>query len=1193
MPRPLRGPRPRGRSRTDPRMEPIHRELDRLSRRSRGMLLGQRLLQWFSSVIAVGFVLALVDYALRLPGSVRLVIGASFAATAAVWLFTRLRRAAAFRPTPAEMALRAERMYPQLGGLLAAALELSPATAQPSAHGRAFARATVERAQAAATGVEFKRLIDPTRTLRRLAVFAVAAAGLLAAAALAPQATATAAGRWLAPLGDAQWPKRFEVELGELPGVSPADAAIRFRGRVLKGDRPDLRVHASYRFVEPDGEPGAWRETLMSRQRGAETTAEGGIAGRYEAVIEPPPRLALRLERRSGSTATLQVRASVGDDTTATREVRVAARPAVERVRVELRPPGYASGLFEARTVTFAADAGRVATIAARVGTRVTLDVRFNKPIDFDALPALTRHLPGLERAHGFAAERVDDDERSLRASFELRGDLAATVHAFDRHGLELTGHRRYRFDATPDARPSAAIVDPDADRTVLASAVVDVAAVGRDDLGLESLVLEADAPAAPDAESGSRATQARRMLTLARETGRRSTLELAHRFDLAPLSLEPGDEVTLRAVARDVYELEGETHDPVASSPRRLRIIDEATLIDEMRGELAELRKTAVRLSQTQRRLRESPAEMAAPRQEDLAERIDRSARGAAALRERLDRNRLEAPAVRKLLEAAGGKLNEARAAARRAAERLASPEADEAAGREEQDRTRQRLDELVEMLDQGADAMKLRIELDRLAKLQDELASTTRELLPQTVGRALEDLDPALRESLKELAERQGELAERAEELVERFRSTASALSRQSESDRDQAAAAALAEAAAVAARRGLRSSMEAAEGALGENRLSSAGGDQDRALDTLSEMLEEMGSQQRRMREMLRRRIAELAERLRRAIRLQEQALGGVQQALEAGEGEAVSWAQLAEEQTRIRRLTMSLELEAAKSEETQAAAERLGAAAASQAEAVLDLREQSAERADPAERAALAALREALERVEAVEREQEEEQAERRREELREAYLALADRERTMVEAAQPLAEAEALSRRQRASLIAVGGEQAKLRDEAAALGERVGETLVFKHLHDRIDVATGRAARLLNRGLADAELLRNQRRAEAMLRQMAEALAREQREEEFEQPAGGGGGGGGGGKKPPLVPPLAELKLLRSVQSMLLSETAALEAAASTEAATRSMMRIAAEQAELAELGERLIEKMKQRNQPPSPSEDSP
>jgi hypothetical protein len=85
-------------------------------------------------------------------------------------------------------------------------------------------------------------------------------------------------------------------------------------------------------------------------------------------------------------------------------------------------------------------------------------------------------------------------------------------------------------------------------------------------------------------------------------------------------------------------------------------------------------------------------------------------------------------------------------------------------------------------------------------------------------------------------------------------------------------------------------------------------------------------------------------------------------------------------------------------------------------------------------------------------------------------------------------------------------------------------------------------------------------------------------AKKQRDEFKEDEAGGGGGeGGGDSQKQPMIPPIAELKLLRAMQA---------EAAERTRVVSEGrddLDAVADLQAELAKFGQQLLDKLKEEN----------
>ena len=61
-----------------------------------------------------------------------------------------------------------------------------------------------------------------------------------------------------------------------------------------------------------------------------------------------------------------------------------------------------------------------------------------------------------------------------------------------DENGLSNLSERTYRVEAITDQPPAVSIVQPSADESVLATAVLPVEAVAQDDLAVESIALDA-----------------------------------------------------------------------------------------------------------------------------------------------------------------------------------------------------------------------------------------------------------------------------------------------------------------------------------------------------------------------------------------------------------------------------------------------------------------------------------------------------------------------------------------------------------------------------------------------------------------------------------------------------------------------------------------------------------------------------
>ncbi len=1170
-------------------MQSVTGQLHQVRRRAKALLVVQRLSRFVTAAAVVMLILAFVDFALDLPGWLRLISGLFIGAEGAVWLTLRLLRVARFNPSLSELALRAERVYPKLTGVLASSVEFSSAGGPAdTTRGGALAGLAVQRALELLEGVKLSRLIDPSYTAKCLVVMLAALLFFGGVVLSAPDASRTAAMRWLMPLGSTQWPRRVLIEDATGLSVWPIDAPPRVVAEIQRGYRPGMRVHVHYRLTGADGQDGLWTQVLMTEQS---NTAEGQAAS-FERLIDIPPFVVRSVHDRSDGQAVLTYYLSAGDGQTQPARVTLVARPAVVDVLATIRPPVYAAGLADIQEAALHRQSGQIASASALVGSSVRLDVRLSKPVSVteDHLPDVLPGLIDLVGLDQIELQELNGSSSQTDAGFSLAFRLDTTfqtpIRVTDEHGLNNLSQRRYQIEAVIDKPPSVAMILPAADEAVLAFAEVPVSATAQDDVGLEQIELVAEIKK----RSASGQSPGESLPTLARQTGRRTSLGASAGLDLSQLQLRPGDEVILSALASDVFDLDGHKHEPVRSAPRSLRIIDEPTLIAQMRSELAGLRQQVVRLEQTQRRIEtDRPPSVTQPQQAQVTRRLGSQEMLLDALQDRADRNRLDDQPMTELIDQAGKLISQAQQHSSRAADRLGQavdqPEDTDALQEQaqvDQQAVRHTLTQLAELLDQGRDVLTLKLQLQQLKTQQQSLATDTRALLPQTVGQDKDQLPDEMQDQLEELEHRQDELSQQAQALTRQMQATADALARQGERDQDQAAAEALAEAAAIGQRQGLGESMQQSSEAIQQNQLSQAGQNQDRAMDALDRMLAEMGTQEKRRQAILRRRLAELSELIRKLLERQV----AQAQTLERSDAQAVPALQTS--QAALRRATMGAQHRASGSEEAEQVRSALEEAVTEQGTAVGALGRGENLTALTAERAAADHLRSALEQLEKIVKDTALEQARKERQALREAYEKYAKRQDGLRDQVRAIVDVGPLDRKRRAALVSLSGGQSELQRAIAETGQKVEKTLVFEYMHDSMGTASSRAVSMLRRGDGGEGVRADQRSIATMLRVMAEALKEDPNNDPFTGESGGGGDGGGGGDAP-LVPPLAELKLFRGMQQVVYDQTRSAEtslAGQPDEPMKQKMLELSTRQRELSALGQRLIEKMKQQRQAP-------
>ncbi len=1159
-------------------------ELVRIRRLSRALLFTQRLLQWLAACVVLLASLALLDYALRLPGHLRLVLGPLAALATVGWLVSRLYRASRFRPTLSTLALRAERAWPALRGQLASGVELAQsAAADRSPLSASLAQLSVVSAQtlaAKATGGSLLRLVDPSLTLRHFLAAGLLLAGLWATVALAPHTSLLAARRWLDPLGPTQWPRHTALQLDPVPEVWPADTPLPLRLSVVRGYRAGLRATVRYRVLSASGPTPAWRSALLSEQPPLAT--DRGRLGRYETLLDVTD------PAETDASAQVEFTLAAGDDALTPKRVLLVQRPALTRLTTTLTPPLYAQPFLPPVNLVLGKQAGTMDALSALRGSTVRLEMAFNKPLPPGSLSPFLL-APGLAEAPGLT---IEAQPSGAVLAFTLDQSRRTVLSLTDEHGLSGLGDRPYAFEAVEDRPPEASLLLPAADESVLPTAVVPLQGAGRDDVAVERLELAAAVHRAAAAEPDS-------PQPLSSRAQKAAESQLSHELDLASMSLTAGDCVLLTAVATDVFELDGLRHDPVRSTPRVLRIIDASELVSQLRGELSSLRQQAVRLAERQNQLLDLPAEQALGPQQQTTQQLQAQGQWVKSLQGRVQRNGLghQDDGLSQTLQRAGSILEEAQGHSTSAQQRM-KPESSAAReeARADQQRVGQAMGKLVELLDQGRDAAALELQLRHLAASQESLLAQSRQLAPRTVGQDPGQLSPEDRAALEALRDRQAALSDQSQAMVQRMQSTAEALSKQEDSPgaQDQASAAALSQAAAIAQRQGLSASMRQASASLGQNQMSQASTQQQQSLDTARQMLDALRERERRRQEILQRRLAELAQAIQTLIDQQEQESAALEQAGDAGEV-----AQLEPGQGRVRRNTQSVSETARKADPPVGgppgqgkAGDELDAAAESQGRALTSLRSSDSDQAAQAQEQAAASLRDALQTVRQAQRDSEREQARQERQELREKYEKLALWQGELITQTRTLGDESAkaaapLPRALRARVVTQGQTQEDLRLAIAELGEQAklkGGGVVFEHTHRTLDQTAARAVTRLRAGHADDFALDAQASVERLLRQIAAVLAEEDAEDsEFDDNASGGGGegGGGGAGGVKLIPPVAELKLLRGAQVAVNEATRRAAAQPVGDAADqrRDLLRLSTWQRELAGVGERLIQSL--------------
>lgn len=1175
-------------------MQPLLERLWRIARRSRVALVTSRSGTIVAGAVAVVLLAIVLDAIFRWPSALRWVVLAGLLVAASTAWRRQLRPALAFRPTPVDVALRLERDHASLRGRLASAVDLHLAGADRIDPFAASAVAAV----ASAVDADDLRLplrADPIRRALGLGVGAL----LLAASAIAllPGPTRIGLERTFMPWTDAAWPARTQVKsLMDDSSVAARGRPFALAASLDRGDPARERVTARYR-LDRDGALGEWERVVLTRQSGR------------------------RFERRVPSEAdAIEFAFESADSATPTERIEFVTPPEVLAASIVVEPPAYAATVRAPQRFDLGPGTDRRAEVPAPqlAGSTATLRIELAKPLPLPDSTSLASTLVGAP-----ADARVfsdPEDPSAWNLSWRLERPVAIECRLRDEHGLESTAAATYRVGVAADSPPSVAIVRPETDEAVLPTAVVAVEAQARDDLevtdgGIEASIEGDGVGIAEDlGASGDRRTF-------------RATLSLES------LGAVEGDLVEIVATAID--GLPG--REPVRSSPRRLSVVGTEEFSRRIRDEFSSLRQLAIRADGEQSELLEAmersessgdAAESAAfrVRQAAVSRRIDRIAEGVEELSDRLDRNRIEedrqrdlADEVLRRAEAASRASSEAEQAWRKASEpsstaaetpedgasdstgsgaasdSVAAIEQAEERGRE----VRRELEGLVATLDRDEDTWALERELERLAEGLEALAEDAEAFGGETLGQTPEEMSDADRRAHEELLRRQQEIDAAAERLL----SDLDERSRRLE-ERDLGQSEALRQAADTGRQAGLERSLDEAGESLERNRTDRAAEAQRQAADALQRMGRSLEDTRKVRTETLRRLMTELVESIEVLLARSEQEALALREMIAAGSPwprEAV--VRRSDESIRLERNTRSVATTAtAGGSESEAVASALGRAADSQGEAILALRDRDPRVPDASasmERSS-GLLREALELARRVGEDAEREARRQERRELAAAYRELAVLQEEVSAETGDLADrldrGEVSRRRRLLETRRQATRQEQVGESAAGIAEGIDDlagTAVFAGGHEWIDRWSAEATDSLVRGEAGFEVASRQRRIATTARAMAEAMeALAEDEERFagsEGSGGGAGGGGGGseaGREEGAIPPISELRLLKSLQEAVYLATRSLEDGRGPEApddVTRraELEQLAEMQRSIIEYGNRLLEALEQ------------
>lgn len=764
-----------------------------------------------------------------------------------------------------------------------------------------------------------------------------------------------------------------------------------------------------------------------------------------------------------------------------------------------------------------------------------------------------------------------------------VKEPIRLSLRPTDEHGITSSDESNFRIEAQLDTPPSAAVLTPAEDRAVLPTAIVEVVGEGRDDVALDWVSLDRQIARKPTGTQGAALEATEPPVSFARvappspspqardasaedagssesnHEGIARVLTARATMDLSTLALNPGDEVWITALASDRYEVNAQRHAPVRSAIRRLRILTRDELVGQVWGELGAVRRSALQLDQAQREARgvtDKPGEESAAQgermQAAISERLARQGEVVRALQERMRENGLVDAGLNQIvsntknaLETAGNESKDASKqlsdAAKQESQESAQPEAgrpsqpeagkaQRAQAGKSQENVRRELGQLIEMLDQGEDTSAAKRSLERVLEQQKALRDRTAQAARQTTGKSVQALSPEQREALEQIAQEQQEAATELKDAIKKMLEREQKLQKN-----DPAAAQAMAQSARKGERDQVAQKMEQAAREAKQNQTGAAQQQQSSAIQSLQQMLQELDQAQNNRDEVLRRALASLIESIEGLIETQKDQLRILND-----RAPTKDFAGLDQSMAGLHQNTLGVLDQAAQGpRELAPVAGLLTQAGDAQSESIVALRGAPVREIEARQReqTSLEKLEEAKALAEKADQGADERQSDRKRDELKGKYAELLTRQVSVKDAAEGLVSQEQ-NRRTRAAARLLSDEQNAIRESLTKIRKdtrELSEAKVFDYAHRRLDDLLGPVVTRLQAGEADARIVRDQTSSARVLKSLVDALDdRKKKDKNFREGESGGGGGGQGGPKP-LVPPAAEIALLRALQ----------------------------------------------------------
>ena len=1013
--------------------------------------------------------------------------------------------------------------------------------------------------------------------------------------------------RWFTT-GTDMWPQTTKVLMvwdsanNKEPKVLPVGEQVVVRAIVTKGGSESQRVWlTTWSDGSKDGttlmryQPQLGEDKdLLNKAQAVDKNFKGDSKiFVYELTVEPKGE------------KTLELKVAAGDDKEQEPvQVRLASRPIVRDLWAKISPPAYVKDVNDpskpapAVTKNLMSEQGR-----AVEGATVTLKVQSSKPFFVDAQNVpdvkLLAQTKDVEVVTGVTRRLLSPMEAEM--TFPALQSWDARLMIRDEDGFENRAGGTVRLQVVPDGLPSVVITDPRRISERSPVGMVHVVIQGTDDLGLDGVKLIARKyDAKPDEKPVFETTLKWTEMKVDAASGSTSG-QVSYDWELEPLKLQPGARLTFCAAVQDNYDVDGKRHPWIESAGLTLQILSEADILRLARNQLNEQKELIKTLKADQEKTQsqtDAIAKSAAdagtttPQQKEMLSQLtqqeSQEASRATAIQQKIEQVKNDL-AQNKMAESDTGKLAAEVSAGMKDVGQNTMPKAaselknaHDAAGnqdpkdpKQEQQSKEQakqtseaakgasqkqgeaiaQMNKMIDQLGAVGDMEAMKGELKEIQKKQDDLTKDTRDFAAKNAGKSPSQLSKEDKEKLAQMAKDQKDLSDRTNELIKDMKDASKRAQ-----DSDPAASESMAKSAQAGKEADVPGKQSQASKEMKDNKTASASdpsGSQGQAQKGLQDMMDELKKNDKRALEQLQRQLAKLIDELKK-LKASEEVVKTDTDAAGAAVAKAAA-TKLGDRQETLHMNTIVVQKKAENTKDAAEAAKDVGYASEQMGLAATALYKTLQPASVEPETKAIEFLASAIEKLQKQKDKVDDKLKKDDLAEFIKKYQAIQAAEVKIKESSGAIetrrlaAEDKSIDRlglTQLSGLTKDQIEQIRLIGELSS-DEKLKEYDVIVWMNGQIEQAMNASKDGMSKAKLGRQVASAQQTAIDRIQDIIDALKEEKDKPEFEKPPGSPPPGGKGGGKKPLLPPMAQLKLIKAMQKVVNSETVNVDQAIKT------------------------------------------